>query len=90
MYVEMGEGKARCGVARVKRYATTLLGRTRIEERFGEQHDRQNSCLCRFSACGRACGGYEVGETGVMCATVTSTLAKDQGGLSLAWSKFVS
>ena len=45
MYVEMGEGKARCGVARVKRYATTLLGRTRIEERFGEQHDRQNSCL---------------------------------------------
>ena len=84
MYVVMGEGEARCGVAKVKRYAITLLGPTCIEQSFGEQHDRHNSCLCRFSACGRACGGYEVGETGVMCATVTSTLAKDQGGLSLA------
>lgn len=84
MYVVMGEGKARCGVAKAKRYAITLLGPTRSEEPFEEQHDRHNSCLCRFSACGRARGGYEVGETGVMCATVTSTLAKDQGGLSLA------
>ena len=41
-------------------------------------------------AAGLAVGGLEGGETGVMCATVTSTLAKDQGGLSLAWSKFVS
>ena len=48
MYVVMGEGKARCGVAKAKRYAITLLGPTCIEQSFGEQHDRHNVALSVF------------------------------------------
>lgn len=48
MYVVVGEGEASCGVAKVKRYAITLLGPTCIEQSFGEQHDRHNVALSVF------------------------------------------